>query len=51
MILGQGEEEDYLKNLIRDLNLENNVFIYGFKANPYPYLNRASVFAFPSVFE
>ena len=51
VILGQGEEKDYLKNLIRDLNLENNVFIYGFKANPYPYLNRASVFAFPSVFE
>ena len=33
------------------MNLENNVCIYGFKANPYPYLNRASVFAFPSVFE
>ena len=51
VILGQGEEEDYLKSLIIDLNLENNVFIYGFKANPYPYLNQASLFAFPSVFE
>lgn len=51
VILGQGEEEKYLQKLIDGLNLNKSVFLYGYKANPYPYLAKADVFAFSSIFE
>lgn len=51
IILGQGSEQEYLQTLIKELNLEQNVFMYGFKANPYPYMYHADLFAFPSLFE
>ena len=51
LILGQGEEEEYLLRLINELKLEKNIYMYGFKENPYPYLANADVFAFPSIFE
>lgn len=51
IILGQGEEEEYLKGLAKELKIEKSIYFYGFKSNPYPYLANADVFAFPSVFE
>lgn len=51
VILGQGTEENYLESLITELELQNSVFLYGFKANPYAYMAKADVFAFSSLFE
>lgn len=51
IILGQGENEKYLSDLIKGLELENNVFLWGYKDNPYPYLRNADIFAFSSVYE
>lgn len=51
IILGSGEKELYLKTLIKELNLEENVFLLGYKSNPYVYLNKSNLFAFTSLFE
>lgn len=51
IILGVGEKEVYLRKLIKELNLENNIYLLGHKANPYVYLNKSKVFVFSSLFE
>lgn len=51
IILGQGDNREYLECLINDLHLNHNVFLYGYKANPYPYMYNADLFAFSSIFE
>ena len=51
VILGEGEKEEYFKTLIKELNLQKNVFLLGYKANPYVYLEKADLFAFSSLFE
>ena len=40
-----------LKNIITNLNLENNVKIIGFHKNPEPYLRNSSLNIFPSLIE
>lgn len=51
IILGKGELEGYLKQLISDLGLEKNVTMLGFVDNPYDYLQKSDVFVFSSLFE
>lgn len=51
VIMGRGEMEEYLRKLIQELHLENSVYLLGFHSNPYPYLAKADVFAFTSLFE
>lgn len=51
LILGRGENKEYLEQLISDMVLTENVFLLGYKANPYVYLTNADVFVFPSLFE
>ena len=51
IILGKGELEDYLKNLVRDLGLEKNISMLGFVDNPYDYLRKSDAFVFSSIFE
>ncbi|MDK2586344.1 glycosyltransferase [Romboutsia sedimentorum] len=51
VILGTGEKELYLRELIRELKLEQSVFLLGYKSNPYPYLNKSKLFVFSSLFE
>lgn len=38
IILGDGARKDELSALIKKNGVENNVFLYGFIENPYPYL-------------
>lgn len=47
-ILGKGEEEVNLKNLVSTLNLENRVIFLGFDNNPYKYLTKCGVFVLSS---
>lgn len=50
-ILGRGSEEEKLKVLIKKLNLENNIFLLGFKRNIYKYLKQADIFVLTSKYE
>lgn len=51
VIMGEGELENELLELIRKLKLENNVHLLGFKSNPFKYINKAKVFVLTSMFE
>ena len=37
-IIGEGEEENFLKEKILRLKLQDRVFLLGFKKNIYPYI-------------
>ncbi len=51
LILGQGEEEEYLENLIAEYKMENRILLIPFCTNPFPYLRYSKVFVVPSLFE
>jgi glycosyltransferase involved in cell wall biosynthesis len=56
VVLGEGELRGYLEKLIRELNLEKDVYLMGWQNNPFKYLIRSRLFvlssfreAFPTV--
>lgn len=51
IILGIGELEDYLKQLVEELNLEKDVFFLGFQKNPFKFISKSKIYAFPSLYE
>jgi glycosyltransferase involved in cell wall biosynthesis len=51
VILGRGNLEAYLKKLTKDLGLEKDVHFLGYKKNPFKYIGRSTIYAFPSLFE
>lgn len=51
VILGKGEEEHYLKKLIKDTQLEAFVHLIGFKENPYFYIKNAKFLVLSSLYE
>lgn len=51
VILGDGEERNTLKKKINDLNLNNRIFICGYKNNPYSYMTKASALILSSLWE
>lgn len=48
IILGDGYLENHLFQLIKKLNLENNVFLLGYRTNPYPLVQAADCFVLSS---
>lgn len=42
-ILGKGELEDSMKELIKKYKLEKNISILGYKKNPYPYIKNSDL--------
>lgn len=50
-ILGKGNLEGYLKQLAVDLGIDNSVHFLGFQKNPFKYIARSTIYAFPSLFE
>lgn len=50
-LLGDGEQRSLLEQYIRDKNLETIVTLWGFQANPYPYLQQSDLFVCSSVSE
>lgn len=50
-ILGDGEQKKKLKNTIKNFNLENKIFLLGYKKNIYKYLDKAKIFILPSLWE
>lgn len=51
LIFGEGEDRNYLEQIIRNLGLTNEIALPGFVKNPYAYLARASVFVLSSAWE
>jgi len=51
VILGSGSQYSALKSLVRELNLENSVFLPGYVDNPYTYMAKASIFVLSSAWE
>jgi glycosyltransferase involved in cell wall biosynthesis len=50
-ILGKGEREKDLRDLINQLGLEEKVFLAGFQQNPFQWLKHADLFVLSSRFE
>ncbi|HFJ9475914.1 TPA: glycosyltransferase [Bacillus cereus] len=51
VILGEGEEKTNLQNLIKQLDVEDTVFLMGFQKNPYSWIEKADIFVLSSRFE
>ncbi|WP_257937914.1 CDP-glycerol glycerophosphotransferase family protein [Campylobacter lari] len=48
LILGEGPLKEDLQNLVKKLNLKNNVYLLGRISNPFPYLKKADCFVMSS---
>ncbi len=51
LIIGDGDLKESLEKKAKDLGVRERVFFAGYKANPYKYMARASVFALTSHYE
>ena len=51
IILGKGKNKFKLKSYIDKKKLNNNVKLYGYKKNPYPYLKKSNLLILSSKFE
>ena len=50
-ILGEGEEKYFLNKMIMKLDLQDRVFLLGFKKNVYPYIFSSRAIISPSLWE
>lgn len=50
-LAGAGPEEENLERLIREYNLGESVYLYGFLSNPYPLMKKSDVFVMSSISE
>lgn len=51
IFLGEGELEEYLKKLARELEIGKDVYFLGFHENPFKFISRSKIFVFPSLYE
>lgn len=51
VLVGQGHDEENVKNRIKELHLEDSVIMAGLQINPYPYLANAQLFVLSSKHE
>ena len=51
VFLGNGSEKEKLKELVKDLHLEQRVFFLDYDPNPYKYLSRCKIFISSSEYE
>ena len=51
LIIGEGELRNYLEEKIKHLGLENNIFLPGFKKNPFPYIRECKASILTSQWE
>lgn len=50
-IIGDGEQQAYIEELIHQYHLEENIELLGYKQNPYPYICKADMLLLPSLYE
>ncbi|CCU80946.1 glycosyltransferase, GT1 family [Halanaerobium saccharolyticum subsp. saccharolyticum DSM 6643] len=48
VIIGSGDEYNFLKNKIKKYNLESYIYLTGYIENPYYFMQKASLFILPS---
>ncbi len=51
VIIGEGPQEDVLRKLALELGIAPHVAFLGFQQNPFKYMQKCTVFAFPSRWE
>jgi len=51
LIIGVGELEKELKQLTKDLGIENDVYFLGWQKNPFKFLSKSNVFVLSSLWE
>lgn len=51
VILGEGEKRQELENLVRQLNIQDRVWMPGYEPNPYKYIKKSNVFVLSSLYE
>ena len=51
VIIGDGEQKNILKSLVRNLNLESKVEFLGFQSNPYKFMKASNLFVMSSKWE
>ena len=51
LIIGEGDERENLKQIIKASGTEKSVALLGFKSNPYPYIKKADLLACSSDYE
>ena len=51
VIIGDGPQKSELENLIKAYKLENQIFLLGFRSNPYPYIKQSEFFVNTSNYE
>jgi len=51
LILGEGEMEENLRGLSKELEIENDVLFLGWQKNPFKFLKRADIFVLSSLTE
>ena len=49
LLIGNGENENILKELISDLGLSNNIFLLGYRTDSEDFIAAADVFVLPSI--
>lgn len=50
-VIGDGSERAKLQQLISEYQLQNHFFLFGLRANPYPYVKQATMYVQPSRYE
>ncbi len=50
-VIGDGEKKTFLQNFIFKNNLQNNIFLLGYKNNVYPYIKKARATIITSLWE
>jgi glycosyltransferase involved in cell wall biosynthesis len=51
ILLGRGKDEDKIRSIIKELQLEEKVILVGFRENPYPWIKHADLLLLTSDFE
>ena len=50
-VVGYGGDEEIIRKLIKENNLEDSFILLGKKINPYPYINAGDIYVQPSRYE
>lgn len=51
VLLGDGEDKEKIKAIIKELDLDDKVLLPGFSNNPFPWIKQSKLFVFSSDFE
>ena len=51
LVVGQGDDKEYLENIIKVNSLQDKVYLIPYQKNPFAVLKQCDVFVMPSMFE